>query len=497
MPGSRITDQQYELYMKLRGSGRTQVIASAKAGFSERTGRRLERYGKSPSERRREASSTVKREDAFTGIWEEEIVPLLEKNPNLSATTMLDYLQEKYPERFNRSKTRTMQRRFRQWRSQYGAEKEVMFRQEHPIGVVGLSDFTTLKGVKVTIQGEEFKHLLYHFRLAYSGWSFVKVIVGGETFLALSDGLQEALSELKGCPKEHRTDSLSACYRNREKEEDTTTRYDALCRHYGMVATRNNPGKAHENGSIESPHGHIKRALKQRLMLRGSCDFASPEAYVVFVRETLHHYNKRYHLKLTEERAHLQPLPKWKLFCVAEQNVRVSTMSTIQIAQATYSVPSRLIGYRLKVRMDQEKLECFFGNDLVLTLKRQAKGERLMDYRHVIGSLRKKPQAFRGCIYRDALFPSETYRQIWNYLTIRCKVKQACKIMVELLYFAAKYGCEYALGEEALQELEKGKVPCLGYLERKYGNHLPRVSSLPFIQIPSADLASYNQLLTA
>ena len=80
---------------------------------------------------------------------------------------------------------------------------------------------------------------------------------------------------LGGAPREHRSDSLSAAFRNldREAREDLTRRYDALCAHYGMDPTRNNRGVAHENGAIESPHGHLKKAVKDALLMRGANDF--------------------------------------------------------------------------------------------------------------------------------------------------------------------------------------------------------------------------------
>ena len=89
-----------------------------------------------------------------------------------------------------------------------------MFELRHEPGVMGISDFTELKGVEVTIQGKPYEHLLYHYRLAYSGWRYAQVIEGGESFIALSEGLQNALAASGGVPRQHRTDSLTAAYKN-------------------------------------------------------------------------------------------------------------------------------------------------------------------------------------------------------------------------------------------------------------------------------------------
>ena len=135
-----------------------------------------------------------------------------------------------------------------------------MFRQVHEPGRLGLSDFTEMDGLGVTVVGVALEHRLYHFRLACSGFEHAHVILGGESYVALAEGLQNAIWALGGVPREHRSDSLSAAFRNLEAEarEDLTTRYEALCAHYGMQPTRNNRGVAHENGSIESPHGHLE-----------------------------------------------------------------------------------------------------------------------------------------------------------------------------------------------------------------------------------------------
>ena len=131
-------------------------------------------------------------------------------------------------------------------------------------------------------------HRLYHFRLAFSGFEHAHVVLGGESFVALAEGLQNALWALGGVPLQHRSDSLSAAFRNLDQaaQDDLTRRYEgAHARITGCTPTRNNPGVAHENGSIESSHGHLKRALQDALLLRGSPDFDDLDAYRRFIDE--------------------------------------------------------------------------------------------------------------------------------------------------------------------------------------------------------------------
>lgn len=285
MSGKPINSEQVKVYMQTRKDGKKQVTAAVTAGISERSGRRLEKGDLQPVSKRNRSWRT--RVDPFAGVWDSEILPLLEKGHKLTPITLFEKLQKDHPGEYQDSKLRTFQRRVSEWKVLHGPDKEVMFRQEQVVGRMGLSDFTKLKEVTITIHGQPFTHLLYHFRLAFSGWCSVKVVHGGESYTALAEGLQDALWRLGGVPWEHRSDSLSAAYRNLSKDaaEDITRRYQQFCHYYGMEPTRNNRSKGHENGAIESPHGHLKKRIRQALLLRDSNDFSSVAAYARFLAE--------------------------------------------------------------------------------------------------------------------------------------------------------------------------------------------------------------------
>ncbi len=261
MPGKRITDHQvhkYKQYRKQLG----QVAAAAKSGISERSARRIDRVEHLPSQRPPRGWRT--REDPLSAVWETEVVPLLRTDAALNAVTLLEELQRRYPGEYGSNVLRTLQRRVRQWRAVHGAEREVYFAQEHPPGRLGLSDFTVADDLQIRIGNTAFPHRLYQFALAHSGWRHATVIVGGESFMAVSIGVQAALWRLGGVPEEHRTDSLSAAFNNLAEQQELTRRYDDLCRHYGMRASRCNPGQSHENGAIESRHDSLKTAWTRR-----------------------------------------------------------------------------------------------------------------------------------------------------------------------------------------------------------------------------------------
>jgi hypothetical protein len=227
VPGTRITRRQEDLYMQSRQKGLTQPAAAARTGISVRSGRRIEKGQHTITKERHWRT----REDPLEAVWEPELVPLLSDDHSLTGITLLEYLEDHHPGLYGNQHLRTLQRRVKLWLATEGPDKEVIFLQKAVPGRQGLSDFTH-PNTPITINGEPFNHLLYQFRLGYSGWRSIKAIQGGESYSALADGLQRALRALAGSPLEHRTDSLSAAYNNRINV--WTDSYEALCLHYKM-----------------------------------------------------------------------------------------------------------------------------------------------------------------------------------------------------------------------------------------------------------------------
>jgi len=495
MPGKTTTDKQYGLYMQARKSGKSQLVASAKAGISTRTGRNLEKKSCQPSQYPKRGRKKGK--GIFDDIWQDVIVSLVEKNPFLSASIILEHLQDLYPGQYTSHNLRSLQHKLQCWRALKGPEQEVMFAQEHLPGRQGLSDFTKLKNCQITINGEVFEHLIYHYRLAYSRWSYLQVVQGGESFVALSCGLQNALWRLGGAPREHRSDSLSAAFKNLSASdiEDFTKRYHQLCQHYNMTADRNNRGKGHENGSVEAAHGHLKSRLHQMLALRGSYNFDSIAQYQQFLDKVASTHNQRHAKLITIERKQLQALPAYRTIDFEELTVRVTTTSTIVVKKIMYSVPSRLIGTLLRVHLYNDRLVCYLGGEETLELARiREKRGRRIDYHHVISSLAQKPQAFRYSILRNDLLPDATYKEIWHYLDKLCSARQACKLMVSILKLASDSKQQGQLGIEVLGMLTVGKIPVLGGLQEKYASQI-RKQSLPQVVSTQHSLADYDKLL--
>ena len=492
MPGKRITDHQVHKYKQHRNQF-SQVAAAAKAGISERSARRIEDAQGLPSQRPQRNWRT--REDPLSAVWDSEVVALLTADARLNAVTLLEELQRRYPGQWDSSVLRTLQRRVRLWRAKFGTEREVYFAQEHPPGRQGLSDFTVADDLKVEIDGAVFTHRLYQFALAYSGWRHITVIDSGESFMALSSGLQAALWALGGVPEEHRTDSLSAAFNNLAEQEELTKRYQDLCGHYGLRATRCNPGQSHENGSIESRHDSLKTALDQALRLRGSRSFEARSDYETFVDTIVQRMNLRAAKLLLVERAMLKPLPVRRTAEFEEMPARVSKYAIFTLKGVQYSAPSQLIGHRLMVRQYAQHVECWLSGQCVLRQPRAKPQEgnrhaRSIDYRHLVGALKRKPGAFARWVLRDAAFPRAVYRQTWERLAAHRPEREACKTMVGLLVLAAD-GHEAELAQELEQLLEFGQLPDLSALTQLLA---PPKGDVPEVIVTLPALAAYDGL---
>lgn len=313
---------------------------------------------------------------------------------------------------------RTLQRHIQVWKATEGPGKDVYFEQVHTPGEAAQSDFTHMEEFNVTIAGQPFPHLLSHCVLTYSNVEAVSICFA-ETFEALAEGIERAMWQFGGVPEQHRTDHLSAAVRRLDKvgREDWTQRYEALMRHYRMTPTTNNLGEAHENGDVEQSHYRFQQAVDQALRVRGSRDFADRASYERFLQDLVRYRNQTRAKAYLNEQQALRPLPAQPLAPCREVRVTVSRFSTIQIQGNTYSVPSRLIGSSLLVRVRSEHLEGYLGAKQVLTLPRlHGRGRHAVNYRHIIWSLVRKPGAFAAYRFREDLYPTLAFRRAYDRL---------------------------------------------------------------------------------
>ena len=476
--------------VKTEGS---QEIAAAKSGMDAKTARKYRRLGQVPSELPSGASWRT-RPDPFAKVWG-EIRELLEVNAGLEAKTVFEYLQRRDPGQFADGQLRTLQRRVKSWRATEGPAREVFFAQQHLPGRLGASDFTHMEELGVTLQGQSFPHLIYHFVLTYSNWE-AGTVCYSESFESLCEGLQNAIWELGKVPQRHRTDRLSTAVNNASDPAEFTERYQGLLRYYGLQGEKTQAGHGNENGDVEQRHHRFKRAVGQELLLRGSRDFASVAEYQQFLQGLFERLNAGRKPRLVEEMKVMQELPERRMESCKRERVRVDSGSLIYVDRNVYSVPSRLIGEQVEARLYLDQVEVWYGQKKVEQLPRlRGRRKHRVDYRHIIDWLVRKPGAFEHYRYRDELFPSSRFRMAFDLLQEKRGRAQGSKEYLRILELAAKDSevkvdevlrVLLAGGEEEISA--QGIAAMLG---------VDRSAAVRDVQVAAVDLGVFDQLCSA
>jgi len=430
--------------------------AAMKAGMDRKTARKYVRAGKLPSQMRAPRDWQT-RQDPFTEHWP-EVEAMLRDTPELEARTLFEQLCQKYPGRYEPGQVRTLQRRVRRWRAAHGPAKEVTFAQRHRPGEAAQTDFTCATELGVTIAGQLFAHLLCVVVLPFSNWLWATVC-RSESMAALRKGLQRALHQLGRVPRYHQTDnSTAATHRiadDKQAQVDGRHRrfndeYLALMRHYGMTPRTTEVGQKEQNGDVEAGNGALKRRLEQALLVRGHRDFDTADHWQAFVDEVVRKANAGRGQRVVEELGAMRELNVARLPEYVEELVRVSDWSTIRVRHCAYSVPSRLIGQTLRVRLYEERIEAFFDDKQELSCERLVgRNQHRIEYRHVIWSLVRKPGAFARYVYREEMFPSLTFRRAYDALKERHSGVRGDLEYLRILHLAAstmQSDVELALG---------------------------------------------------
>ena len=481
------TNQQVKLLMK-NLKKHTKETAAAKAGMDPKTARKYLKSGKLPSDMK-QAYRSHKRPDPFARVWP-ELAAMLTQAPGLEAKTLMTHLLTLYPGQYNLGQLRTLQRRVRNWRAEYGASKPVIFRQDIKPGKQSQSDYTCMNGLNITINGQVFKHLLFHFMLPYSRWEST-MLCFSESFESLVAGFEKAVWELGNVAPEHRTDNLAAATKAMGSGREFTERWQQLMEHYEIIPTTNNRGVSHENGSIEKSHDTLKSAIEQTLLLRGSRDFATQQAYIEFVEKVVagrNHY--RFEL-LAEEISYLRALLDKKWHSPTIVYARVSSGSTIQLLEVPYTVPSRLIHYTLKAYIYPDEIVLFYGNKRLQRMPKACKGTLDgINYRHLIDSLVRKPGAFANYKYSEVFFPRRCFRQAYDALRIHAPA-QSDRQYLTLLQIA-KSRSEQGVSEALELLLEARRTPTPTAVKELIDiYHQERLK----VHINKPDLSAYDALL--
>ena len=465
--------------------------AAARADMDEKTARKYIESRTLPSETK-VGRQWRTHSDIFADVWP-EIESFLVQPGRLQAKTIFEWLQRTYPGKYQPGALRTLQRRLKQWRATSGPAKDVMFPQKHHAGRLCASDFTRMSKLNVTIGGRSFAHMLFHFVLTYSNWE-TATICFSESFESLSEGLQNALWKLGGVPHAHRTDQLSsAVHQELGGRQSFTDRYKGLMAHYGLAPEKIRAGQAHENGDSEKSHDLLKNAVDQELMLRGSRDFACREDYDQFLRMIIARRNSSRRERIAEDVDGLAPLPARRMESATTVRVRVRTSAAIRVMKNDYSVPSRLIGEIVEVRLGAESLSVSYAGTVIESHIPRLHGEggHRINYRHVIESLVRKPGAFAEYQWQDDLFPTSRFRMAYDLLQTS-HGSHAVKEYLLILELAAMEN-EMAV-DEALRVLLDAARPFDSYVVAA----LVRANTCPQkprdVCVDAVDLSSYDAL---
>jgi transposase len=411
-----ITKQQYRRLMSKHQETGNVSVSAMKAGMSRPTARKYLEAQQTPEQL--QAKHTWRtRPDPLAEIWP-QAEGMLAEAPELEAKALFEHLREQVPGSVKEPYLRTFQRRVKLWRLQHGPDKEVFFTQDWEPGRALQLDWTRAGELAVSIAGVAYEHLLCHAVLPYSNWEWATVC-RSESLLSLRQGLQASLHQLGKAARELRVDNSSAATHRigPGAERDFNPEFASLCAHYGLVPKTIGINCPHENGDVESSNGHLKRRLRQHLLLRGSRDFETELAYENFLLGVIKAGNRGRADQLAEELAVMKPLPPTRLSEYDELYCRVSSASAIRVKKVGYSVPARLIGQEVKVEIHESELKLYSGRELLLCLpRRHSDRGMVLDYRHVIDHLLRKPGAFERYRYREQLFPGPMFRQACDSL---------------------------------------------------------------------------------
>ncbi len=486
-----VTDKQVRRLRKLSNTEKNQEIAASKAGMDPKTARKYLALNRVPSELGKERNWRT-RGDPFHEVWD-QVRQQIEENPGLEAKTLFEWLQREQPGRYSDGQIRTLQRRIKQWRATEGPAQEVYFGQKHEPGKLCASDFTHMTELGITIQGQTFAHLVYHFVLTYSNWE-AGTICYSESLESLTEGWQNAVWEVGAVPAGHRTDSLSSAVNNMSNLEEFNQRYEAVMNYYGVKPQHTNPASPNENGDAEQSHHRFKKAVDQALMLRGSRDFANEAEYAQFLKDLMAQRNAGRRQRLAEELVVMRELPARRMESARRERVRVDSGSLIHVDRNAYSVNSRLIGEKVEARLYLDHVEVWYGQKKVEDLPRlRGRSKHRVDYRHIIEWLVRKPGAFENYRYKEDLFPTSRFRMAYDALQ-ETAPGQAVKEYLKILKLTAEEG-ETPV-DEALRELLKGKVEVAITVETigEVLRRLDTITPVTVVEVAAVDLASFDEL---
>ena len=491
-----ISETQYRTFMKeYSKNGGVISHAAMKAQMTHKTAARYLKTQAGPTAQReaRKPRTYRTREDPMSKL-QPEVERYLASTPELALVpkAFWEHLVATQPDLAKGVPLRTFQRAMHQWRAHHGPPKEVFFPQAREPGRSMQYDWFSANALGITIAGQPFKHLLGHAVFPCCNWEWA-VPCQSESSLSLRTGVQAGLWAFGGVPEELWTDNSCTATHTLDRGKparDFNDSYREFCRHLRVTPHTINIAKPHEQGDVETAHRHLARRIQNHLLLRASRDFASEAEYRAFLARICTVANQLRAIKVDEERRAVRPLPASRYPESDCHVVPVSSFSTVKVKQATYSVPSRLIGLRVRAFLSEQEVAIYYERTEVARFPRAQGSQARIDFRHIIAWLVRKPGAFRGYVHREELFPSLVYRQAYDRLKALAEAS-ADRDYLELLALAADLG-ETVVATAIGEALRDGEAPRAATVRTR----LQTTAATPQVAAFVPNLATYDQLLT-
>lgn len=488
-----ITLKQFRRLLEKYAQTQTMSISALKAGVDPKTARKYV-HAQQPPQQMQKPHTWRTRPDPLAPIWP-KAEQMLSDAPELESKSLFEFFLGQPDSGLQPAHLRTFQRRVRYWRGTQGPQQEVYFAQRHDPGLAMQLDWTNANELEVTIGGIPLEHLLCHCVLPYSDWGWA-TRCQSESFLSLVSGLQAGLGRMGKKPRYLGTDHSSAATHEISPgagQRAFNPDYLDVCQHYDVSPVTINVACPHEHGDVESQNRHLKRRIKQHLLLRGSRDFMSEAAYDAFLVQVLEMANRTRQTRFAEELAVMGPLPPTRLAEYQEVEALVGRHSTIRVKKVTYSVPSRLIGQRLRVEVHESVLKVALGRQKVLELPRARGRGAVINFRDVVGPLLRKPGAFLNYQHREQLYPTVAYRAGYDRLVQDHGQRPGVIEYLHLLNLAVEY---------TVERVEAAMAPWMAGARKWRASDVraalaPSGVEVPCVAVLSPELASYDRLLSS
>lgn len=413
-----ISDHQAIALFKEYRVSKNIKISALKTNMNRKTAAKYIKLSNTPSElvKNRDWRTHT---DKLLPVWDQAL-SFLENNPDLEARHLFEHLLEMNPDQLQENQLRSFQRKVKLWRAQNGSEQEIYFDQKTTPGKMSQVDWLDMNKVNIIISGDHFKHKLVHFTLNHSNVESA-TICKSESLLSFKGGLRNFLYNTTGkAPEVMQIDNSSAATHRTDKDKIKRVFNDEfleILKYYNITPQKNNIRKPNENGVVESQNGHLRNKIEQALKIRGNKSFDDISDYKKFIDNIIAKLNKRRELKFKEELPFMNEIPHAPLPEYQEQYVTIRNRSIVNIKNITYSVPSSLIGLKLKAKIYEERIDLCLGQNIVYAFPRIIGGRSVfINYRHIINSLLRKPGAFENYKYKDELYPTDNFKKAYERL---------------------------------------------------------------------------------